>query len=342
MEQFDKIKSGIKRNWNRDKLQYAVGAMLYTPALNTSIADSVINKSLSMPYSLTLCLEDSISDNSVEKAEAELENTVKKIYGEWKSGGISDIDIPLIFVRVRNAAQLKKINGFLKEYYRIIAGYVFPKFSLGCADDYIETIKEINGVSKERIYMMPILESGDIIDLRTRHNILYLIKEKLDCVKDFVLNIRVGGNDFCKEFGIRRNLEETIYDIKTVSSALADILTVFSREYVVPGPVWEYFAGKGMAWEEGLKRETRLDILNGFVGKTVIHPLQIAPVNSCLAVSRADYADACDISGWNCGSLGVSKSGNGERMNELKTHLAWAEKILCLAEFYGVSKDDEF
>ena len=87
----------------------------------------------------------------------------------------------------------------------------------------------------------------------------------------------------------------------TVRECLSDILNIFSRnnEYVVSGPVWEYFRQtKEMMFEEvhthniedsllkrepifnsevdGLLREVILDIKRtGFVGRTVIHPTHV-------------------------------------------------------------------
>lgn len=329
----------LKRNWKIGKLSYAVGALLYSPAIHETVADSIIERRFAEPYSLTLCLEDSIGDNAVEAAEKQLMITLKKVYEAWKKGQIAPEHLPLIFVRVRSPRQLEKLAGPLMRYSAILAGFVFPKFSIDQADRYIGLMHGINRQTRETMYMLPILESGDIIDLRTRVDNLYKIKEKLDQVSYMVLNVRVGGNDFCSRFGVRRHCKETIYDIRTVSNVLTDILTVFSGDYVVSGPVWEYFAGGDDQWKEGLIRETSLDLLNGFVGKTVIHPLQIPVVNGCLMPSASDYRDACNVMAWDGADSGVEKSCDGGRMNEKKTHEVWAEKILHLAEVYGVNDD---
>jgi citrate lyase beta subunit len=183
---------------------------------------------------------------------------------------------------------------------------------------------------------MPILETGDIIDFRTRTDVLGSIKEKIDSMNEFVLNVRVGGNDFSNEFAARRHYDETIYDILPISQLLGDLLTVFSREYVVSGPVWEYFDSAGDEWKTGLKRELKRDILNGFIGKTVIHPKQIPVVNEMLQVSKKDFEDAKSILNWDKSGLQVGKSYGGERMNEVRTNCNWAEKIYLLSEIYGV------
>ena len=152
------------------------------------------------------------------------------------------------------------------------------------------------------------------------------------------MNVRVGGNDFSNHFAVRRHYDETIYDILPIANILSDIITVFGREYVVSGPVWEFFSSDNNEWKHGLERETKLDKLNGFVGKTVIHPNQIPVVNEVLKVSKKDYQDALSILGWNqTNILQVSKSVGGERMNEVKTHGNWALKIITLAEIYGIN-----
>ena len=62
---------------------------------------------------------------------------------------------------------------------------------------------------------MPIYESPSIIDLRTRYDILYTLKDKISKIEDRILNIRVGGNDLCHIFGFRRRDNESIHQIKT-------------------------------------------------------------------------------------------------------------------------------
>ena len=159
-------------------------------------------------------------------------------------------------------------------------------------------------------------------------------------MNEFVLNVRVGGNDFSNEFAARRHIDETIYDILPISQLLGDILTVFSREYVVSGPVWEFFSSENDEWKTGLQQELKLDILNGFVGKTVIHPNQIPVVNDALMVSIKDFEDAKAILNWDSSGLQVGKSYGGERMNEVRTNYYWAQKTMLLADIYGVKKDD--
>lgn len=320
-------------NLNREC--YEVGPLLYSPATNNNIADYVIEERFGSLYSLALCLEDAIADDSVEMAENQLSETLNKIMDASMKHRFC---MPKIFIRVREPKQLVRVFERLDKNKEIVTGFIFPKYHLENADEYNELMKLINENSKKKFYMMPILESKDIIDLATRKEILLGIKRKIDEMKSVVLNVRVGGNDFCNEFAARRHYDQTIYDIIPIAQLLGDILTVFSRDYVVSGPVWEFFASDNDEWKIGLKRELSFDKLNGFVGKTVIHPKQINVVNESLKVSRKDYEDAKAILQWDTkNAKGVSKSCAGERMNEVKTHGNWASKILILAEIYGIN-----
>ena len=184
-------------------------------------------------------------------------------------------------------------------------------------------------------YMMPILESPVLIHLLDRAQILYQLKEKLDSISQYVLNIRVGGNDLCHRFGFRRHSNETIYHIRPVANIFSDIITVFGMDYVVSGPVFEYYNGKN--WDTGMAKELDEDRLCGFIGKTVIHPSQIRLVNEAYKVPLKDYNDAKAILDWDASSPSlVAGSIVKERMNEYKTHHNWALRTLLLAEAYGL------
>lgn len=309
---------------------YAVGALLYTPANRENIAHSVITGRFDTPYSLALCLEDSISDQAVPAAEYNVVQTLAQI-----AQAKTEFYKPLIFVRVRTPEQIGRLYAQMGEGSKVLTGFIAPKCTV---DNLPEYLAQVHAICKEKnIYLMPILESADLTELDTRQVQLRKIKEILDADKECILNVRVGGNDFCNIFGLRRHTSETIHDIRCVDRILSDIIAYFSRDYVVSGPVWEYFDDPDGAWRTGMLRETQMGVLNGFIGKTVIHPNQIAVVNEALQVSAEDYADARAILGMaqNTDFL-VSKSARGGRMNEYKTHTKWAHRICTLAEIYGV------
>lgn len=316
-------------------LYYSIGPLLYCPANNESIVNSLISGKFGNSFSLAFCLEDTISDSCLEDAEHKLINTINALY---KASLIKAFYLPKIFIRVRTSTQIKKLLKCLNDSRLIITGFLAPKFSQENADKYIETINHINMEASKPIFLMPIFESPSIINLKNRYNILYDLKKKLDSIEQFVLNIRVGGNDLCHMFGFRRHNNETIYNIKPIADIFSDIVTVFGMDYVISGPVWEYYNGDN--WSEGLNNEVLEDRLFGFVGKTVIHPKQISIINEAYKVSKKDLLDAEAILNWDKSSNSlVSRSATSERMNEYKTHFNWAQKILFLSEAFGIVND---
>ncbi|WP_312653140.1 HpcH/HpaI aldolase/citrate lyase family protein [Aminipila sp.] len=311
---------------------HSVGALLYTPATNKFIYEKLLSGTLGNKFSLALCLEDSIDDSAVEIGEKNIIDLFSKLYSRYTSLPY----LPQLFIRVRDPRQISKLYLALGETAHLLKGFILPKFSLLNAVSYITQIININQLSTTPIYMLPILEAVDIVPLSTRASLLQSIHELLLQNKPYVLNVRVGGNDLCHTFGVRRNANENIYNIRPVASILSDIVTTFCKDFVISGPVWEYFADENDNWKTGLEAEMRLDLLNGFIGKTVIHPNQIPIVNNCLRVNQHDLDDAMKILTFENPLLQVVKSSAGTRMNEIKTHTNWAKKQLLLAYIHGV------
>lgn len=311
---------------------YSVGALLYCPANNAGIVNSLVNEKFGKQFSLALCLEDTIQDNCVADAENILVSSIQSLQMRHAH---KPFYLPKIFIRVRNPEQIRKLLERLGDAQMLVTGFNIPKFSLENADAYLSVFRELNQQRDIPCYMMPILESPDLICLSDRARILYSIKEKLDSIAQYVLNIRVGGNDLCHRFGFRRRSNETIYSIRPVADIFSDIITVFGMDYVVSGPVFEYYNGEN--WNAGLAKELNEDRLCGFIGKTVIHPNQIRLVNEAYKVPLKDYNDAKAILDWDASSPSlVAGSIVKERMNEYKTHYNWALRTLLLAEAYGL------
>ena len=259
----------MQNKFIKDDIQYRVGGLLYTPALNDGIVAKIVNHELKNLTSLALCLEDSISDDSLEKAEEQLKNTLTTL-------SKSSANLPLLFVRVRSADHLAKIHTFLGEVESILTGYILPKFDLTNCYAYCQLIQEYNCGRKDRLYIMPILESKTVADIGNRVDILWSIKHHLDTVHDYILNVRVGGNDFSNMYGLRRTETQNIYQIGVIRDILVNIINVFASDYVVSGPVWEYFGtDDSKLWADGLRKELELDQLNGFIGQTALHPSQL-------------------------------------------------------------------
>lgn len=313
-------------------LPYKVGGLLYTPALNSHMSEKIKIKSIEGLNSVAFCLEDSIEDDALSKAEHELCTSLKQL---------SDCnDLPLLFVRVRTPLHLKKIHHMLGNLSDVLCGYILPKFDLSNAERYFDLLYSINANRRTKLFYMPILESSMVANIVHRRENLVQIKTVMDANKDYILNVRVGGNDFCNLFGVRRHENQTIYDIGVIRDVLSDIVNVFGTDYVVSGPVWEYFGDNpNESWAAGLRNEMALDLINGFIGKTAIHPSQLPIILKCMQPSQADFDDARKILSWESDGKAVQKSANGTRMNEQKCHTRWAKKIVALAEIYGVARE---
>ncbi|QZY54829.1 HpcH/HpaI aldolase/citrate lyase family protein [Crassaminicella profunda] len=348
-------------------LSYGLGAVLYMPATKDNIVQDIIEKKNTGMVSMVMCLEDAIGDKAVREAEQKVEDNLKALSEAIKNGKLEDEQIPLIFLRVRDPEQMLRMADKINENLSLLTGFVFPKFSWRNGEIFLKNLKKINSILGTKLYGMPILETADILYKETRIGALNGIREILDEYNDLVLNIRVGATDFSSLFGIRRGYDMTIYDISVIRDCIADILNYFTRVdkgYVVSAPVWEYFSSgdrvlkpqlrrspfeeaygsEGIeirrellnAYLDGLIREVLLDKANGFMGKTIIHPSHIAPVQALYVVSHEEYMDALSIIKNNDGSVGVMKSQYENKMNEIKPHLNWAKKILKKSKIYGV------
>ena len=73
------------------------------------------------------------------------------------------------------------------------------------------------------------------------------------------------------------------HSIRPVSDIFSDIITVYGMDYVISGPVWEYYAGD--SWKEGMIQEIREDRLCGFIGKNRYPPF----TDPCSKQSLSDF-----------------------------------------------------
>lgn len=347
----------------REMLQYCLGATMYMPGTK-DFAPKIISGSMPGLTTIVLCFEDACPVDQVEAAEANVHRLLDTVADAVDAGALSPEKIPLIFVRIRNLAQFKRFGDALtKRQVRFLCGINFPKFNAENGYEYYAYLKDLNERFGEILYGMPIIEDPEVAYKETRMQELVGIKKILDKYHDLVLQVRVGGTDFSSVFGVRRGVDYSIYDIMTVRECLADIVNVCGREndYVISGPVWEYFrAPKAMMFEElphhgledylmkrlpivnneidGLLREVILDKANGFVGRTVIHPTHVKFVNALMAVTKEEYDDTCMILGHTQG--GVVKGSGANKMNEVKPHTNWARKVCNRARAFGVIENE--
>ena len=356
---------------NKETLAYALGATLYMPAMKESIAIDLINKKYGELTSTVLDLEDSVGDCQLVKAEQMLYRHIEAIYMAVENQKITLDELPLIFIRVRNSKQMRDITDKLGQLQRVITGYVFPKFTYETGKEFLEILRA-NNTDDIILYGMPILESSEIMYKESRMKALLKIKSLLDNYNEYILNVRIGATDFSGLFGIRRKIDTTIYDVSVIRDCVTDIINVFNRqerEYIISGPVWEYFSKDQRIFKpqlritpfqdrygdsglkkraeiineyiDGLINEVIVDKLNGLNGKTIIHPTHLIPVNSLYVVTHEEYIDALSIITNKKGQIGVVKSKYNNKMNEMKPHYHWAKRILLRAEVFGVYNEGQ-
>ncbi|MBS7344169.1 MAG: HpcH/HpaI aldolase/citrate lyase family protein [Caryophanon sp.] len=368
---FYKQPMNFNKETAREDLAYCLGGALYMPATRRGLAQEVLTKKHPYLTSMIIDLEDAVGDQQLDEAFHILIDNMREFQGLMNDGVLTIDDLPLIFLRVRNPEQLAEVIDMLGDAQHVLTGYVFPKFSHKNGDAFFRQIVEQNE-SGYKLYGMPILESDDVIFKERRFDSLLAIREILIEYYDYVLNVRIGTTDFCGLFGIRRRVDSTIYDVTLVRDCIADIINILNRtehRFVISGPVWEYFTNKtrmfrstlrespfsmryGQAgldtreqlineYVDGLMREVFLDQINGLVGKTIIHPTHILPVNALYVVTHEEYMDAENILHNSEGQVGVQKSIYNNKMNEMKPHLHWAERVMHRARAYGVYNPNE-
>ncbi|WP_245625053.1 HpcH/HpaI aldolase/citrate lyase family protein [Paenibacillus stellifer] len=367
----------FNRSTGKDLLAHAVGAALYMPATRPQAAESIweLKKNEGLIAAI-LDLEDAVGD--LEAAEAEerailhLARLAELAEREEDPGA----DLPLLFIRVRNPRQLRRLIRRLDSLILLLTGFVFPKFTVEDGGEYLEAVADYNRsrlAGTPPLYGMPILESKEILYRESRLGSLLSVRELLSAYREEVLNVRIGATDFSSAFGLRRSAGTSIYELAPIRDCISDIINLFGRAedgYVISGPVWEYFASRGgpglrfrpdeqplgglppqglagalrpnrLNTLNGLIRETLLDKENGIVGKTVIHPSHLKPVQALYAVTHEEYIDAKGIMESTDGSLGVFKSMYHNKMNEIKPHLNWARRILIRSQIYGVLHEEQ-
>jgi citrate lyase beta subunit len=351
-------------------LAVALGATLYTPADRPNLAQDIRKQAARGCLSMVICLEDSIADDVVESAETNVVNTLTRLHAGDPEDAFHPDDGPLLFLRVRTPEQMLSLSRRCGEALDLLMGFVIPKFEneTGQAQRFLDALHTINASrgGGRRLRIMPIMESPVMIHGETRASTLSGICDVLQANRDDVLAVRVGATDMSSAFGLRRSRDLTIYDVKVVASVIGDIVNMLGRPdngFVISGPVWEHYSNSERVLRpllrrtpfaeanemplrdriltanlDGLIREIELDLANGLLGKTVIHPTHVPLVHAMCVVSHEEYVDALEIAGKNGG--GASASPYGNKMNEMKPHQAWAGQTLLRAAAFGVAAEN--
>jgi citrate lyase beta subunit len=347
-----------------ETLSVALGATLYMPATRPNLARDLLRQGAAGVMSCVVCLEDAIADDEVAAAQA---NVVAQL--RMLSGRGDEAPVPLIFIRVRRAEQIPEIVVGLGEHLPILSGFVLPKFTDLTGASFLDAIDDAAVATGQRLLAMPVIESPDVIYRESRQETLIGTSRLLAKHRESVLAVRIGATDLSSAYGLRRSPELTVYDVGAVADVIYDVVNIMGRAdgsgFTVTGPVWEYFPTSDRLFKpqlrqtpfeahkeprlrrqlitsdmDGLLREIVLDKANGLTGKTVIHPTHVDAVHALSVVTYEEYADAGDVLGQHDAGGGVLASRFGNKMNEARPHLTWAERIMVRAGVFGVAAED--
>ncbi|MCI8422687.1 MAG: HpcH/HpaI aldolase/citrate lyase family protein [Lawsonibacter sp.] len=328
---FSRPPEPFDRSADQDLLRGALGGLLYIPGTREDLASILLSRKLRDLTAMAVCLEDAVGDRDVARAEENLHRQLSRLEGEES--------LPLLFVRVRDAAMLERLVPLLLKHCQVLTGVILPKAEPKTLRQTLLIANDLCRQSGCPFYIMPILESAGLM-APDRLDQLSALRECTDAFYSQVLNIRIGGTDLCGLYGVRRSVDTPIYQVAAVAGFIGDVVRIFGLEdrYTISGPVWEYYRASRGAELEGLLRETALDLQNGLCGKTCIHPSQLLPVQAQHVVSLESWQDACAI----VEAGGGVQAGTGKnRMNEARPHLVWARRTLRLARIYGVWQGDK-
>jgi len=310
---------------------YQLGASLYMPATRQDIWQVIKRDKLPTINSIIICVEDAVSHDDVELALQRLQ----ELLNTW-AAHIDSINNPstpqnnkqeqptrpLVFVRPRNPMMLQKLAHY--KHIELLDGFVMPKVDMCSLSNWRMACQNL---STDQL-LMPTLETAALFNPHHNQELAIGFKEAFS---QPVFALRIGGNDLFAALRLRRPKNSIVYDTPIGTLAYQLLGCFVPHGFYLTAPVFEYLDQPTLFMQE-LTRDVSL----GLVGKTVIHPNQIALVQQayCVPASTLDEAQAILHSE----AKAVFKYNN--TMLEPATHRAWATEIINRAKVFGTINND--
>ena len=292
---------------------YRLGATLYMPATRQDIWQIITLQKLRDINSLVICLEDAVSDCDVPFALANLTQLLATWHDYCQAQNFPSSARPLVFVRPRDAVMLSELATW--QHIGRVDGFVLPKIDMLSLADWRLACQSLPSAQ----LLMPTLETRLIFNPLHNQELAVALTEGFS---QSILALRIGGNDLFACLRLRRPSDVTVYQTP-VGMLIYQLLACFvPHGFYLTAPVFEYL-DKATLFAE----ELRQDVALGLVGKTVIHPDQIAAVQQAFCVNDAELAQAQAILA--ADAKAVFKQDNS--MLEPATHRAWANNMLLRA-----------
>jgi citrate lyase beta subunit len=313
-----------------------LGATLYVPVLHPAAAEIVAGRRMPALRSVVICLEDSLLASDVDRGLAALRALLAGVARDVGGAGAGAaagsalgplplrapnrrgcVRGPLVFVRPRSvemARQIACLPGI-----EMADGFVAPKIGIETLDAWwaVAAVADLR--------LMPTLEQPWVFD-PVRLSAFAAALDGLDPAR--LIALRMGGNDLLGALGLRRRRGRTIYDGPLAAVLAQAMCQLGARGHALTAPVFDILDDPAT-----LAQETRRDVEFGFIGKTAIHPGQIALIEAAFAVRPDDLAMAARILAPDAPA--VFRVGGA--MAEPATHRVWAAGVLARARSYGVA-----
>lgn len=285
-----------------------LGGSLYIPATHTNVYAICNENKYSQLRSCIIDTEDAIGEDDIEMAITNIELMLK----EYKPSNLC------VFIRPRNPQVLKELLKL--QNIGLIDGFSLPKFSTELMREYAQIL----AMSGKEFYIMPVLESLDIFS-----------RQKLEEIRTFLLNshlnilsLRLGGEDMMNYLGLKRKCKDNIYTLAGPMHVIGDIINTFKPYgFNISATVFNCI-NQAQLYKENIHE----DLKQGLVGKTIIHPNQIEPINQAYKVSQEDYEMAKKMLSHDTKAIIVQDGQMGEKF----AHGSWAKIILLRHKFYGL------
>jgi citrate lyase beta subunit len=277
------------------------------PANHKDLAEIANGDLIPQARSLIFCTEDAIADRELSYSLFNLSVVLANMRVDVAADR---------FVRVRNTEVLERVLAMPGADK--LTGFVLPKITRHNFDNYYRLLRHTEHV------LMPTLETAEAFDDQEMQGLRTVLEAP--GVRHRILALRIGGNDLLALLGLRRPRGMTLYRTP-LGPVISRLVTTF-RPYgfMLTAPVFEY-----LDLPELLDQEVIEDLAHGMIGKTAIHPTQIAPIEQHFKVSPQDLAVARAILDQSAPAV----FRMNDAMCEVATHRAWAERTVEQSRLFG-------
>ena len=285
-----------------------LGATLYVPATHKDLLQIADGELLGALRSVIFCTEDAVADRELSYSLFNLSLVLQQMIERPGTERFVRVRNPDVMQRVLEMPGVEKLTGF-----------VLPKTTHHNFDAYFKQVR------KTGFMLMPTLETVEVFE----ETEMKLFRQCLEQpgVRDHILALRIGGNDLLALLGIRRPRNMTIYRTP-LGPVISKLVTTFRLYgFALTAPVFEHLDNPAL-----LAQEMEEDLAHGMVGKTAIHPSQIALIEQHYRVPSTDIEVAMRI--MDAASPAVFEMHDS--MCEVATHRAWAHRVVEQARVFGI------